>query len=62
MSVSIYKQLNAKLDFKHIIYFTYINWQKMAKMGADVSTRDIVFAQKQREKDRNRRRKKWCHV
>ena len=37
MSVSIYKQLNAKMDFKQITYFTDINWQKMAKRGADVS-------------------------
>ena len=44
MSVSIYKQLNAKMDFKQITYFTYINWQKMAKRGADVSERDIMFA------------------
>ena len=45
MSVSIYKQLNAKMDFKQITYFTDINWQKMAKRGADVSARDIMFAQ-----------------
>ena len=44
MSVSIYKQLNAKMDFKQITYFTDINWQKMAKRDAEVSARDIMFA------------------
>ena len=44
MPVSIYKQLNANMDFKQISYFTDINWQKMAKRGADVSARDIMFA------------------
>ena len=44
MSVSIYKQLNANMEFKQISYFTDINWQKMAKRGANVSARDIMFA------------------
>ena len=44
MSVSIYKQLNAKMEIKHITYFTDINWQKMDTRGADVSARDIMFA------------------
>ena len=44
MSVSIYNQLNAKMDFKQISYFTDIIWQKMAKRGADVSVRDEMFA------------------
>jgi hypothetical protein len=44
MSVSTYKQLNAKMDIKHITYFTDINGQKMAKNGVDVSARDIRFA------------------
>ena len=44
MSVSIYKQLNAKRDIKQITNFTDINWQKMAKRGADVSAIDIMFA------------------
>ena len=45
-SVSIYKQLNAKRDLKQINYFSDINWQKMAERGADVSARDIMFAQR----------------
>ena len=45
MSVGIYKQLNAKMDFKQITYFTDINLQKkMAKRGTDVSARDIMFS------------------
>ena len=44
MSVSIYKQLNAKMGFKQITYFTDNNCKKMAKRGADVSARDIMFA------------------
>ena len=44
-SMSIYKQINAKRDIKQINYFSDINWQKMAKRGADVSARDIMFAQ-----------------
>ena len=31
MSVSLYKQLNAKVDFKQITYFTDIIWQKWLK-------------------------------
>ena len=42
--MSIYKQLDAKMNIKQINYFTDINWQKMAKRGADVSARDIMFA------------------
>ena len=45
MSVSIPKQLNAKMDFKPITYFTDINWQKTAKRGAHVSARYIMCAQ-----------------
>ena len=41
MSVSIYKQLDAKRDIKQINYFADINWQKMAKRGADVFARDV---------------------
>ena len=44
MSGSLYTRLNAKMDFQQITYFTDINWQKMAKRGADVSARDIMFA------------------
>ena len=44
MSVSIYKQLNAKMDIKHITYFTDINWQKMAKRDAGAFVRYIMFA------------------
>ena len=44
MSLSIYKQLDAKRDIKQINYLTDIHWQKMAKMGADLSARDIMFA------------------
>ena len=44
MSVSIYKQLDAKRDIKQINYFADINWRKMAKRVAVVSARDILFA------------------
>ena len=41
--MNIYKQLNAQMDFKQIANFTDIGWQKMAKRGADVSARDLIF-------------------
>ena len=44
MSVSIYKQLNSKMDFKQITYFSDINWQKLATRGVYVLARDIMFA------------------
>ena len=45
MSVSLYRQLDAKRDVEQINYFADKNWHKMAKRGADVSAKGIMFAQ-----------------
>ena len=42
--MDIYMQVDATRDIKPMNYLININWQNMAKRGAGVSARDILFA------------------